>query len=94
MNGPWSKIDWDQAACQGEDTDEYYPEVVRNMGKMKAICDRCPILTDCAVYAIKHESRGFWGGLRARDRRDIREKYTIPLKEWIYDGLGFTSVTG
>jgi hypothetical protein len=71
------KVDWSQAACQGSDTESFY---VENAGQarslnptLRRICGDCPIVSECATHAIKHERYGFWGGLTAVERLHIRE---------------------
>ena len=65
--GPWA----DRAACAGMDTDIFFnadrQEEARN------ICLGCPVVLECAEYAIENETEGFWGGLSPRQREDLRE---------------------
>jgi hypothetical protein len=50
-------------------------------GYLKRICDECPILNDCAVYAIKHEEHGYWGGMGPRERQRLRKTLGIVLDD-------------
>lgn len=34
----------------------------------RKICRECPVIAQCAEYAIKWEPEGYWGGLAPRDR--------------------------
>lgn len=38
----------------------------------KAICARCPVIMECARWAIRNESWGIWGGLTPAERVQIR----------------------
>ena len=54
----------------------------RNISKLKAICtEECPLVAECAEYAIHHEAHGIWGGLTVRDRAAIRRQRGIVLTE-------------
>lgn len=39
----------------------------------KKLCATCPVINECATYAIAaFESHGIWGGLTAKERQQIR----------------------
>ena len=83
FTGEWYRsVDWDQAACQGTDLTSFYPDdagvAVGTNRVLRKICKGCPILNECADYAITNEQHGFWGGLTPTDRWDIRKKFGIP----------------
>lgn len=68
---------FDHADCQGQSplffTDEYGAYAAR------AICEGCPVRTDCLNYAIAHNiTDGVWGGMtavqRKRYRHDLRRR--------------------
>ena len=41
--------------------------------RAKAICARCPVIGECATYAlVAGERHGVWGGLSERDRAALR----------------------
>lgn len=40
----------------------------------KAVCEGCPVKSDCLEWALSNESSGVWGGTTAYERRRIREK--------------------
>lgn len=40
----------------------------------KQICQSCPVQRQCAIYALKWEDEGIWGGLTARERMVMRYK--------------------
>jgi len=46
---------------------------------VRKLCANCPRLSECRVYAIKHELYGFWGGMTERERNEYRKKYKIKL---------------
>jgi hypothetical protein len=79
--GAWSKVDWGQAACKSTDTDSFYPEgsgeALATNKVLVRICNDCPILSECANYAIHNEQHGFWGGLSPSERLDIRKRKNI-----------------
>ena len=83
MSAPtWSEVDWDQAACLFTDTESFYPEgagdaLATNKVLVK-ICNGCPLVSECADYAIHNEQHGFWGGLSPSDRANIRKRRNIP----------------
>jgi WhiB family redox-sensing transcriptional regulator len=86
INNLWkdyNSVDWSQASCAGIATEEYYPDDRGNSrgtsrnSTLRRVCESCPIISDCANYALVNEQEGFWGGLSARARRDIRRKHNI-----------------
>lgn len=70
----------DLAACRGPGVDpelffpvsEYGP-AVRQVAVAKAICARCPVASDCLVWALRAgEAAGIWGGTTPEERRELR----------------------
>lgn len=52
-----------------EDNHEYY---ARRPGGPKEICRECPVMAQCAKWALDHKERyGVWGGLSEGDRQAI-----------------------
>ena len=47
----------------------------------KSICGRCEHQIECAEWGIYNERHGIWGGLNAKDRKQIRRKRNIKLPE-------------
>jgi hypothetical protein len=41
----------------------------------KKLCNTCPVIKECAVYALKWEREGIWGGLSAKERNQMRSKH-------------------
>lgn len=60
-------FEWqDDAACQGMDTELFFPNVgeTSKARAAKAICGRCPVTEECALFAIETNTlAGIWGGL-------------------------------
>lgn len=64
----------DNAACRGLDHKTWYPErgEVAAMRAAKAICQTCPVRTECLNYALTNrEKEGVWGGLSGHQRRPM-----------------------
>ena len=75
--GAWALWSWRlRAACREVDSAVFFsPDAERGLerdvreARAKAICARCPVIRECAVYALRHGERyGVWGGLSERDR--------------------------
>jgi len=47
----------------------------------RSICRRCPHQEECAEWGIQKENFGIWGGLNEGQRRLVRRKRRIKLKE-------------
>jgi len=45
------------------------------------ICGQCRHRLECAEWGIHKERHGIWGGLNAKDRKQIRRKRNIILPE-------------
>jgi len=62
------------AACQGMDTDLFYPEGrgrALRLGEdiAKQVCADCPVARECRQSATEHHERyGIWGGLTEGER--------------------------
>ena len=69
---------WDLAACRGMLTTLFFhperqrgPARRRREAEAKAVCHRCPVITQCRRYAVGvQEPYGIWGGLSAEERKD------------------------
>ena len=64
---------WHQhGACRGADPNLFFPERGESVKEAKAVCERCPVRAECLDYAMEnHEVVGIWGGLSARERRQL-----------------------
>jgi Transcription factor WhiB len=53
----------------------YSAEKRMSIDLAKQICARCPIINQCAEYAVSaQEEYGIWGGLTPTDRQQLRRK--------------------
>jgi len=93
--------DFTGAACAGMDGDMFYDDMTvhesvteygyytstapKQHAILRRVCMSCPIVSECAAFAIKHERFGFWGGLTAMERNSIRHMKNILLEEITYD---------
>jgi WhiB family redox-sensing transcriptional regulator len=79
--GAWALWSWRlRAACRQVDSAVFFPpdaergpaQEVRE-ARAKAICARCPVIRECATYAlVAGERHGVWGGLSERERAALR----------------------
>ena len=88
------------AACAGMDGDMFYDDMIvhesvteygyytssapRQHAVLRRVCLNCPVVFECADFAIKHERFGFWGGMTAMERHSIRSMKNILLEEIEY----------
>lgn len=70
--------DWiQQAACRDIDPELWFPRRgdSHTATQAKAVCNTCPVQTDCLDYAIRWRiQHGIWGGQSERGRRLLRDK--------------------
>ena len=57
-----------KAACAGKDPDLWFPEKGQSSANAKAICEGCPVRSECLEYG-KLEAFGIWGGTTPAERR-------------------------
>lgn len=65
----------ERAACAGMDTAMFFPGRGDTRGPQaaKAICEGCPVVGQCAEWAIpQSDLHGVFGGLTERQRRNLR----------------------
>jgi WhiB family redox-sensing transcriptional regulator len=64
--------DWRVSAnCQHNDPESLFVRGARQHDA-KAICDGCPVLTECLSHALDNRIEfGVWGGLTERQRRAL-----------------------
>ena len=75
------EIGWQyRAACRGDDASFFFApsyfetkeEKEQREARAKAICETCPVRTECLDYALRtREPHGIWGGLNEVERRAI-----------------------
>lgn len=72
---PSGEHDWtSRAACSAEGAPDMFPhdQDVRGQREAKAVCDACPVRTDCLDAAFKRgETHGIWGGLDRDERVNL-----------------------
>lgn len=61
--------DWaSRAACAGVDPELFFPDAgqgqIRDYTRARAICSRCPVLTDCRDWNDRMERGKSWTALR------------------------------
>ena len=80
-SGMWGLSSWRlRAACRSVDSAVFFsPDAERGRAqeareaRAKAICARCPVIRECAAYALTAGERyGVWGGLSEQDRLTLR----------------------
>ena len=83
--------DWQlSAACRGMDVETFYHpagerwhEKNARITQAKQICQRCPVISQCAAWALRtREPYGVWGGLSEAERADI-----LGVRSLKYPGL-------
>lgn len=71
-----------QANCMGVDPDLFFPERGSSTYEAKEVCRGCVVREDCLEYAIVNSEKfGIWGGLSERERRRVRRRRNIELRE-------------
>ncbi|MFQ6144465.1 WhiB family transcriptional regulator [Streptomyces seoulensis] len=73
--GPWQA----DAACLCEDPELFFPvgeagPALRQVEEAKAVCRRCPVLSQCLDWAVAHGVLGVWGGLTDDERRTVSRR--------------------
>ena len=72
---PWQ----DDAACSREDTALFFPPDAERKGprfrreaRAKAVCRRCPVISECLAHALRvEEPSGIWGALTEDERTHL-----------------------
>ena len=82
LSGPIRALPWsDGALCATTDPELFFGDVAHTYVTVdgdrimtaKAICRRCPCLTECRAYAMADPHLvGVWGGMTERERSDER----------------------
>jgi WhiB family transcriptional regulator, redox-sensing transcriptional regulator len=72
-------MNWrDKAACLDEDPELFFPigstgRAFEQVMQAKAVCRRCPVMTQCLEWALKiKQDVGVWGGMDEDERRVLR----------------------
>jgi WhiB family redox-sensing transcriptional regulator len=74
MNSYWR----DEANCKSLNKDLFFPQKkMRVTSQAVEACKACPVVKECAEWSIKHEIHGYWGGMTAHERAQIRARNNI-----------------
>jgi WhiB family redox-sensing transcriptional regulator len=69
-----------RAACRDEAPEQFFPAAERGpvrdaeIAQAKAVCQRCPVVTECLTHALAREDFGVWGGLDEHERRALKRQ--------------------
>jgi len=68
------EMDWmDRGLCAETDPEAFFVEKGGSTRPAKRICARCPVRVECLNFALDHDEQfGVYGGLSARERRNIK----------------------
>lgn len=72
----------ESALCAGMTVDLFFggsdglPQSMRQIEMAKAVCRRCPVQTDCLIFALQHhEPHGVWGGMARHERIRAMQRF-------------------
>jgi len=72
----YENVEWQAAACKGINFKMFFIEDAGDAREtnphLRRICKDCPIYAECLEYALENEHHGFWGGLTATERKQMR----------------------
>jgi WhiB family transcriptional regulator, redox-sensing transcriptional regulator len=76
-----TRMDWrHHALCRDEDPELFFPigttgPAALQVEEAKAVCRRCPVVTDCLQWALDTgQDAGVWGGLSEDERRALKRR--------------------
>jgi WhiB family transcriptional regulator, redox-sensing transcriptional regulator len=71
--------DWQESAlCAQTDPEAFFPDRGGSARVAKAVCQQCPVRSECLGYALAHDERfGIWGGLSERERRKLKKRADV-----------------
>lgn len=97
MNFTVKELAWQDGtqACNdpGLDPEFFFSDDHKMQIAVTAVCMGCPLLNDCADYALHHNVDGVWGGMTERSLVANRKKLGITPKSIAGDGV-FASLLG
>lgn len=74
-------MDWrHRAICRDEDPELFFPvgnsgPALLQIAEAKAVCERCPVITECLNWALETgQDAGVWGGLSEDERRSLKRR--------------------
>lgn len=77
---PGPARDWrTKAACLYEDPELFFPigttgKALERVAEAKAICQGCPVITQCLEWALEHNELGVWGGKSEDERQRMHRR--------------------
>ena len=79
-------------ACRGMDTAMFFhpaserdPAKGRRIAQAKAVCNTCPVLTECRTHALQaREPYGIWGGMSEAEREMHERAAALGLRSMRY----------
>jgi WhiB family redox-sensing transcriptional regulator len=74
--------EFENPLCAEVDTELFFPEKGEHTQarQAKALCRRCPHLSECLEWAIPNERFGIWGATNERERGRIRAKLKVKVR--------------
>lgn len=71
---PGPDLGWrDDALCAEVGIDLFFPEKGEPTKDAKAVCQLCPVRSECLQYALQNDERfGIWGGMSEQERHQIQ----------------------
>jgi WhiB family redox-sensing transcriptional regulator len=82
MSDPYEFPDLAGASCAEVGFDHFFPPFQQSMKSpelrpIKELCDSCPVIQKCLMYALHVEVHGIWGGTINRERKELRKQLGI-----------------
>lgn len=89
IDQPWA----DQARCEREDPDLFFPKKGESPKPAKKLCSECPVCKKCLDWAIStNEEFGIRGGLTEKERRVIHRTITQRRNHDLYRQVRSTDI--
>ena len=78
------------AACKPDTGHLFFPTSGQHSTKAKAICQTCPVITQCRDYAVTSPNllRGVWGGMSEDELESARRKAGTKTRKVASCGTG------
>ena len=80
MRVPW---EFEEPSCREVGNESFFPDPSRTpeVREAQSVCFSCIHRAECAEWAINNEAYGVWGGLSEYERRKIRQRKNITIRE-------------
>lgn len=62
------------ADCSADTADLFFAEDLDSIAKAKQVCASCPILSQCAAWALQNEVDGIYGGMTMGEREALQTR--------------------